>query len=285
MRKVFVYLLMSLQPLIAVGQKSKSQIEKPKILIVGVYHFDNPRQDVFNPKVDDMLAEKRQQEIAQVLELLKVYRPTKVALEARANPKTDSMIQQYYKEHLQGTRKLAADEVEQLGFRLAKMMGHQKVYCVDAAAEFNFDKVAEFMEQNNMQDKLKEFMAYGHQMTEEHNQQIATQTVQELLYNINKPENIAAQHEIYYKFIPIGKGTNYVGADLVADWYKRNVRIFANLNRIVTSSVDRIILIIGAGHVKYLKDLIEDAPNLEYVDASEYLKPAKAKKKQQFKRL
>lgn len=279
MKNLFAYLIACIVPLITMGQPTQPAPGKPKIMIVGVYHFGNPGQDVFNPEVDDMLAEKRQQEIAQVLELLKAYKPTKVALEARATPNTDSIMQQRYKDHLQGTRKLTAGETDQLGLRLAKMMGHKQVYCVDAAAEFNFGAVAEFMQQNNQQDKLQAFMDYGQQMTEQRNKQIASLSVPELLYDINKPESIAAQHEPYYKFIPVGKDSNYVGADLVADWYKRNIRIFANLNRIATEPEDRIILIIGAGHVKYLRDLIKESPNLEYVEAIDYLKPVQAKKK------
>ncbi|MBC5993643.1 DUF5694 domain-containing protein [Pontibacter cellulosilyticus] len=284
MKKLLVYLLACLLPVLAAGQSNQSNVGKPKILIVGTYHFGNPGLDVFNPKFDDMLAEKRQREIEQVLELLKIYKPTKVAVEAFATPKVDSIIQLKYKGYLAGTTQLTANEREQLGFRLAKLMGHQQVYCVDANAEFDFGKVMAFMQQNNQQDKLQEFMAHGQQTTEQKNQQIATLTLPELLYDINKPENILAHHQPYYMAMTIGKGTNYVGADLVADWYKRNIRIFANLNRIVSGPEERIILIIGAGHVKYLRDLIKESPDLEYVEANDYLRPVQAKRKQQNKK-
>ena len=40
----------------------------------------------------------------------------------------------------------------------------------------------------------------------------------------------------------------------VANWYKRNLRIFANINRITEPGRDRVLVIIGAGHLKLLKE-------------------------------
>jgi hypothetical protein len=39
-------------------------------------------------------------------------------------------------------------------------------------------------------------------------------------------------------------GDVYGGADMVADWYKRNLRIFANLTRI-SEPGDRVFIIYG----------------------------------------
>lgn len=53
-----------------------------KILILGTYHLDNPGRDSVNVRVDDVLAEKRQREIAFVLDRLANFKPTKIAIEA-----------------------------------------------------------------------------------------------------------------------------------------------------------------------------------------------------------
>jgi hypothetical protein len=42
----------------------------------------------------------------------------------------------------------------------------------------------------------------------------------------------------------------YAGADLVTNWYKRNLRILANVARITDFKAhDRVLLLIGAGHL------------------------------------
>jgi hypothetical protein len=55
----------------------------------------------------------------------------------------------------------------------------------------------------------------------------------------------------------VGGGDNYVGADLAGEFYKRNVRICTNLLRAVDVQHDRaIVLIIGQGHVAFLKSIL-----------------------------
>src|SRR5712692_2366100 len=91
---------------------------RAEVLVLGVYHMSNPGHDIFNMKADDVLAPKRQAEIAQLIEVLKRFRPTKVAVEAEGDgsPKR-------YAEYLAGKHELTRNEIEQLGFRLAKELG------------------------------------------------------------------------------------------------------------------------------------------------------------------
>jgi len=41
--------------------------------------------------------------------------------------------------------------------------------------------------------------------------------------------------------------------DDATQWYTRNLRIFSNLQHLTTSASDRILLIIGAGHLPILR--------------------------------
>ena len=53
-----------------------------KLLIVGTYHMANPGQDAVNLDADDPTSPRRQQELAQLLDRLALYQPTRVAVEA-----------------------------------------------------------------------------------------------------------------------------------------------------------------------------------------------------------
>jgi hypothetical protein len=66
----------------------------------------------------------------------------------------------------------------------------------------------------------------------------------------------------------IGKDKEYPGVDLLADWYKRNLKIFSNIRRITESKNDRILVIFGASHAKLLQQFIKDSAgyNLERAD-------------------
>ena len=67
--------------------------------------------------------------------------------------------------------------------------------------------------------------------------------------------------------------SNYTGADWRTGWYNRNLRIFSNLLRLRRSSSDRILVIIGAGHVLLLLQMAQTAPEIESIPVLSVLSP------------
>src|SRR5688572_23012459 len=96
---------------------------RAEILVLGTYHMNNPGRDIYNSKVDDVLAPKRQAEMAQLIEVLERFQPTKIAVERNAG---DERIKKDYAAYLAGTHELTRNEIEQVGFRLAKKLGDRK---------------------------------------------------------------------------------------------------------------------------------------------------------------
>jgi hypothetical protein len=70
----------------------------------------------------------------------------------------------------------------------------------------------------------------------------------------------------------IGNDRDYPGADLVARWYGRNLRIATNIARLPAGPSERILVLIGAGHGKLLRQFLAEMPGFEVVGCSEYLK-------------
>jgi hypothetical protein len=62
-------------------KRKKSGALKPVVLVLATYHMDNPGRDVMNVQSDDVLTEKRQREIREFVNLLKRFKPTKIAVE------------------------------------------------------------------------------------------------------------------------------------------------------------------------------------------------------------
>src|SRR5919108_2938915 len=107
-----------------------------KIMLLGTFHFHDPGLDAHRPKFTlDVFSERRQREIADVVERLAAFAPTKVAVEPWREYQED--IDGYYQAYLRGEFEQVPDrwltpanEIFQLGFRLAQRLGHAKVYCV-----------------------------------------------------------------------------------------------------------------------------------------------------------
>ena len=56
-------------------------------------------------------------------------------------------------------------------------------------------------------------------------------------------------------------------------WFNRNLRIFANLQRITERPDERILLVIGAGHLAILRHCVQASPEYDLVEVAEYLNP------------
>ena len=117
--------------------ETQQMTQKPTIMILGSTHLANDGLDVYNTKIDDVRAPKRQREIEQLVEQLKAFKPTKIALEV--DEIYDAEVEAKYQGYLKGTYKLNRSEHDQIGFRLAKQMEHPKLYCVDYRLDYRKD--------------------------------------------------------------------------------------------------------------------------------------------------
>lgn len=64
---------------------------------------------------------------------------------------------------------------------------------------------------------------------------------------------------------------HHIGADLVGEWYKRNLRTYANIWRAVEADDDRVILLTGQAHVWTLRQFFRENPDFEVMPVSAVL--------------
>lgn len=69
----------------------------------------------------------------------------------------------------------------------------------------------------------------------------------------------------------VGFPDHHAGADMAAQWYKRNLRIYANIWHALEESDDRLILLIGQAHVWSLRSFFRGNPDFEVVPVKEVL--------------
>lgn len=258
---------------------------KPTIMILGSPHLANPGMDGINTKIDDVLAPKRQREIEQLVTQLKEFRPTKVALEI--DERFDAETQADYQGYLNGTYELKRNEGNQIGFRLAKQMGHTKLYCVDYWPEhdpilekiddhlIDSDGFAETHNQKHLLDNFPTFSKGKITKNEDGTTGIESEKYESIIDMYMRRcdlEIIRGQQQAYLRMARIGLGDQYPGANWLAHiWYARNLKIFVNLTRITESANDRILLIIGAGHTFLVQQFLEDSDDYIVESPLKYL--------------
>ncbi|REJ17331.1 MAG: hypothetical protein C6W57_07185 [Caldibacillus debilis] len=99
---------------------------KPAILLLGTAHLENPDNGVLlNPVTDGILSPKRQAEIIEVAKSLKKFQPTQIAVEVLKR------LNKEYRSYLNGNFQLTANEIHQIGFRLAEDMKIERLHASD----------------------------------------------------------------------------------------------------------------------------------------------------------
>ena len=69
----------------------------------------------------------------------------------------------------------------------------------------------------------------------------------------------------------IGFTEHHIGADVVGQWYKRNLRIYANVSHDVEEDDNRVVLMMGQAHIWTLRRFFLDNPDFEVVPVASVL--------------
>jgi hypothetical protein len=237
------------------------------VTILGVYHFANPGLDYVKNDVANVMSEPKQKEILQIVEMLSKFKPIKIAIELKAEE--SEKINPQYADYLAGKFQLTANEVYQLGFRLAKNHNHKQVYLIDYPGGMNINLVIAYAQKNDS-EYTKRFQSDIGKFTGFMNQIQKNKSILEILRIMNKQDTLHIAQSVYTDMATVGAGDNYIGADVVNDWYKRNLKIYANLNKIAEPN-DRILFIIGQGHKPILQQLVKESGRMKLVEVLDFL--------------
>lgn len=236
-----------------------------EVLVLGSFHMDNPGRDIINMKVDDVLAPKRQAEMKELLDVLAKFRPTKIAMEATS----DSLKLKMYSDYLAGKHELGRDEREQIGFRLAKELKLPKVYGIDIQGDFPFSTVQDYAKAHGRDKELESLMGEVGRMVQADDVFLRSHTILQMLLHTNSADAVRRNAAGYAMFVHFGEEDDSAGAELLTQWYRRNMRIHTHLLQIIQPG-DRVLVIYGSGHLALLRQNVEADPTLRLRTLEEF---------------
>lgn len=270
--------LIALVSLAGVASAAERQVE---VMVVGSYHFGNPGRDVNNIKVDSVLTPSKQAEIDAVARALVAFRPTHVMVEMESD--APDFAAAGYASFTPEQLKTEANEITQIGFRIARMAGLAVVNAIDEQPKdgepdyFPYDKVQETAAKFGQAAVLERGNAPIQAWSKAFEIRQRTATVADLLIEMNIPGKRFPEMTFHYDILPIGDADTQTGADLNAMWYLRNAKIFGKLMRVAKPG-DRVLVVYGAGHGFWLRHFATETPGYKFVDPVPYLKAAKRTK-------
>lgn len=254
--------------------------ETVEVMILGSYHFSNPGQDVANMDVDDVLVPQRQAELDALAKALAVWKPDRVLIE-RQRPGPDFLVEEY-ELYRDGGGRDDRSERSQIGFRLAALLGHDAVYGFDERGGdggpdyFPFGRVVETAGRTGQADFIDSFMTDIEAEVAGMSAAQKRETIPASLLGHNdlaKARDSHSRH--YYGLLTVGEAEDQSGAELNAMWYMRNAKMFGKLD-LIAEPGERLLVVVGSGHLYWLHHLVEATPGYEYVSPTPYLIAADA---------
>ena len=248
--------------------------ERTEILFLGVFHFRDAGRDDYQPQHKfDILSEQRQQELEVVLSRLRDFGPTRIAVERRLN--REEKLNQDYAAYRRGKLELWPDEIHQIGFRLAKSLGHERLYAIDADGHDmigDWDGWSRRIQEYGQGDLEEDWAEQYQRLAEWEDRLVDAQPLLTSLHHHSSQERARISHGMYLVGnAKAGKGDDYLGPDSRTRWYNRNLRIFSNIQRIPAEPSDRVLVIIGAGHLPILHFCAKSSPDYRFVAAENVL--------------
>ncbi|MFN8382979.1 MAG: DUF5694 domain-containing protein [Anaerolineales bacterium] len=241
---------------------------KSKVMLMGVFHFGNPGQDLVKTNQINVMTSENQQYLEKLSHRISQFMPTVVMLEF--DPANGKVIQEQYDQYLKDSFSLPSNEIYQIGFRVAKKSRLTTVHSFDEQTiEWNAQPLFDYMDTHDPVTKSK-FEALIEQIAKETEQAHATMSLSELLLDANKTEKDTFNKYLYLCTNLVGAGNNFEGADAAASWWHRNFRMYARIQQCAAPG-EKVLVIGGQGHMAILKDLLKFDLDREAVDIIQYL--------------
>jgi hypothetical protein len=249
-----------------------AQTKKKQILLLGTFHFENPGLDVAKVNTFNVMSDKSQKELENITNKIKKFGPDKIFIEW--NYEKQAKLDKFYAKNTDSLLKKDSDEIVQVALRSAKKLGHKKLYGIDYnGADFPYDSLVKGMREANQFDLIKKNEETMKHYETDFNTKITKYSLTELLLDINtkasNEDNIGWYLETATKG---GTKDNFVGAFLVSEWYRRNLYIYALIQKLTESKDDKIMVLLGAGHTAMIREFVKHNPEFEIVELATVLK-------------
>ena len=273
-----VFLICCIIISVALHGQPSTHLEQTQIMTLGVFHFSYPNLDAVKTAEEDkisVLDEPWQSEIVAIAKAIEEFRPTIIAIEL--NPSRQSRIDSLFQLYLAGDWELSTNETQQLGFRIARNLGIDRIYCVDDMG-MPYDHIRKLFADSARVSALEHYYFNSPYRDIIRREAGRIESIIDELLLYNHPDQIRESISVYllHPFKYEESPGDFTGVDFESGrWYNRNLRIFRNVQRIERTPDDRILMIVGAAHLNLLNLFFDVSREFEFVSPLPFLEKAK----------
>lgn len=245
------------------GFPARCEAGQVEVMLLGTYHFAGAARDAVQTEVDDVLTPRRQRELDALATRLAAWAPDQIAVEWPADFADSTRAR--YAAYRAGTLPPSRNEVVQVGFRLAARLGHDTVHPIDHQMPIGNDSIGVLLERRpDLRQRNDDLLRALQAEADSQSSWRRGATMAEHLHALNDERALRGGNSrgMFGSFLDAGEGGNYGGPSLLARWYERNLRMAHNLTRVLRPGTRRVLVLVGAGHVPPLRNVLDEAPQL-----------------------
>lgn len=244
------------------GFGQETNTDQIKILNFATFHLSGSSDaisssvNINNPKV--------KKEIKKIVDKLVKFKPTIICVEVpvTSSEGTNRIYQKYKKDQSNTTN--WTEEINSIAFEVGRLSGVENIYGIDSKLMFDYPKLTAMAEKS---ESIKNYIQEYVKKVEKVNDEKILAKFRAYNNNEFKSETL----DFYNTLAVMHTPGNYEGAEIISDFYKRNLMIYSNFNDVPKDKDDRILIILGGTHSAYLDFFMRDHPNYDLVDPHDYL--------------
>ena len=233
--------------------------DQVQVMLLGTFHMANPGRDAINVEADDVRSARRQRELEDLATRLAAWRPDRIGVEWswEEQPLADSI----YRALQGGAEMTSRNEVVQVGMRLAMKLGHERVHTIDYQMGLGNDSAAALSERGfQVENKIPYATPNPQQRQAQETADLRAMTLVEYLRSRNLEDELYINHLYMFGNIRRGTEANFGGPMILSRWYDRNMRMVHLIWRAVEAGDERVLVIVGSGHVRALRHILDESP-------------------------
>lgn len=233
-----------------------------EIMLLGTMHIalDNKLDIVHLSDEDKMVYSNH--DFEQFVQLLAQYEPDQIFVEIPAT--SQNSLDALYGLYIQGEHALQYNETEQIAFRLAKRLQHERLWAIDWNESLphipNIDDLSSDAGFHHIMEKANAQMQLFSTAMKEKN-------MIETFQLLNSEEQIKKDHDIYVSLMMLEDENAF---EWVANyWYYRNLKMAKHIRSSLQETSTKALVLCGAAHNYLLKQFLNEVPDYTVVNFKE----------------
>lgn len=211
--------------------------------------------DVNDPKVKS--------EIKKIVDRLVAFKPTIICVEIPPES-TDFMNETFQKYKTNQKERINySEEVNAIGLEVARLSNAKKIYGIDNPTGFDYPSLIALANK-----KASDSLFVQNIMTSY--EKLNKKPILEQYAEINTSSYKKETFDLYNFLATMHSPNNFEGSDIIAEFYKRNLKMYTNFSDIPLTKEDRVLILMGATHTAYFDVFIGNSAKYFLEDASKY---------------